>query len=78
MVNKLTTQTDQSQYCIDHCFRKATVTESLETEFVVLSVKEQCGVMRKKKKVTVYCGARRTEKCFSKYEDSGRKTQFWN
>lgn len=46
VVNKLTTRTDQSQYCIDHCFRRVTVTESLETEIVFLSEKQQCGAMK--------------------------------
>lgn len=46
VVNKLTMHTGQSQYCIDHCFRRVTVTESLQTEIMFSSEKEQCGTVK--------------------------------
>lgn len=60
VVNKLTTRTDRSQYCIHHCFIRVTVTKSLETEFVVLSEKEQCGVMKKLGQLIVEPGTQRS------------------
>lgn len=46
VVNKLTTRTDQSQYCTDHCFGRVTVTGSLQTEIVFSSEKEQRDTMQ--------------------------------
>lgn len=59
VIHKLTTWTDQSQYYIDHCLRKAAAMESLETEFVVLSEKEQYGITKKEWQLIVELGTQR-------------------